>query len=201
MPVKSRGRHSRGSVMFSAPIAKSVQRNAINRGRSGTPLQSRVNGAESSHDLSAHNDRASNAIEPALFDFAKFPVFPPRWPRLSWSTQSERQLFGVLQAKLAIESVHDPAEAEADAMAAHALGNGGMGGIAPHSSPAAVQRKCACSGSAEKCDKCKEEESGLVQRKAAANQPAATAPSIVHRALSSGGKPLDTATRAYMEPR
>ena len=187
--------------MFSPPIAKSAQRNAINSGRGGTHLHSRVKCAELSYYPTAGKQQATSAIEPAPWDFAKVPVFPPGPPRPSWSHSRAGELFGILQTKLAVGSVHDAAEAEADAMAARALGDGSVSAIAPHSLPAAIQRKCGCSGSREKCDDCKEEESRPVQRKATCSLPAAAAPLIVHRALSNCGQPLDAATRAYLEPR
>jgi peptidoglycan/xylan/chitin deacetylase (PgdA/CDA1 family) len=69
-----------------------------------------------------------------------------------------------------------------------------------------VQRKCACGGSGDECEACKEkqekEEEGLLQRTTAATPVAhATAPPIVHEVLRSPGQPLDAATRAFFEPR
>jgi len=79
-------------------------------------------------------------------------------------------------------------------------------------STSAVQLKCSCEGS---CEKCKTEQSdddqGKVQRKPAAPQISAVsssssatgieAPPIVHEVLRSPGKPLDPATRAFFESR
>jgi hypothetical protein len=60
--------------------------------------------------------------------------------------------------------------------------------------PPAVQRKCS------ECEE--EEEKEKVQRKAtAANPETAAAPPIIHDVLSSPGQPLDSATRAFFEPR
>lgn len=66
-----------------------------------------------------------------------------------------------------------------------------------------LQRKCAC-GAGKKCEKC-DEEPLLIQR-AARNSERATGnsegiPPIVHEVLRSPGEPLDTATRAFFEPR
>lgn len=62
-----------------------------------------------------------------------------------------------------------------------------------------VQRKCACGGT---CERCREEEQ-RVQRKAASSNSSESveaAPSAVREVLDSPGAPLDSATRAGMEP-
>jgi len=69
-----------------------------------------------------------------------------------------------------------------------------------------LQRKCACGGSAEaegECAECKAEREATLQRRAANASPASTngVPPIVHNVLRSPGQPLDTGTRAFMEPR
>jgi len=73
-----------------------------------------------------------------------------------------------------------------------------------------LQRKCACgsSGSPEgACEDCKQKEMSLQRRASATEGPRAdagvrpTAPPIVHEVLRSPGRPLDAATRAFMEPR
>ncbi|MGB6686560.1 MAG: DUF4157 domain-containing protein [Terracidiphilus sp.] len=92
-----------------------------------------------------------------------------------------------LQPKLAIGSVNDPLEAEADRMTAQVLGSGpGMGmGIGAQAAAPALHRRAAGDGGGIS------EQSG----------PPAEAPASVQDALGSPGKPLDSATRAYMEPR
>jgi len=78
-------------------------------------------------------------------------------------------------------------------------------------SPIGVRRKCSCGGS---CEKCKAEEKhrehGDVQRKpvpqisgigSSPSSTGMTAPPIVHEVLRSPGQPLDSATRAFFEPR
>jgi len=73
-----------------------------------------------------------------------------------------------------------------------------------------LQRKCSCgkvAGPDGECEECKKKrESGpMLQRKsgpaAAPNQDAMEAPPIVHDVLRSPGQPLDSGTRAFMEPR
>jgi hypothetical protein len=66
-----------------------------------------------------------------------------------------------------------------------------------------LQRKCACGGSPgldDKCDECRQNEMGL-QRLAVTPAASNAAPRIVHDVLRSPGQPLDTATRASLEPR
>src|SRR5215203_3682401 len=66
-----------------------------------------------------------------------------------------------------------------------------------------IQRKCACRrtpGPTGECEECrKKPQAGVLQRRASG--PVAAIPPMVHDVLRSSGEPLDTATRAYMEPR
>jgi hypothetical protein len=72
-----------------------------------------------------------------------------------------------------------------------------------------LQRKCSCGGKpgpTGECAECrKKRETGMLQRKAtrlsAVNSHSSEAPAIVHEVLRSPGQPLDSATRAFMEPR
>lgn len=68
-----------------------------------------------------------------------------------------------------------------------------------------LQRKCACGGTPGADGECEECKNKQLQRKAAAPKAAAQtgaiAPPIVHEVLRSPGQPLDSATRAFMEPR
>jgi outer membrane protein OmpA-like peptidoglycan-associated protein len=66
---------------------------------------------------------------------------------------------------------------------------------------APLQRKCACGGGTDgECQECRGTAPG-VQRFAAGAGPSRTAPPLVHEVLGSPGRPLDPATRAFMEPR
>ena len=73
-----------------------------------------------------------------------------------------------------------------------------------------LQRKCACgkvAGPDGECEECKKkrEPGPTLQRKsgqgAAPGQSFTDAPPIVHDVLRSSGQPLDSGTRAFMEPR
>jgi hypothetical protein len=76
---------------------------------------------------------------------------------------------------------------------------------APRIEPAAfgtLRRKCACGGggsSGGDCAECKKKKT--LQRQAAGSAGPAVAPPVVHNVLRSSGQPLDTATRAFFEPR
>jgi hypothetical protein len=68
-----------------------------------------------------------------------------------------------------------------------------------------LQRKCACGGTAGSGGECAECKEKKLQRKSRGsgleNHNESFAPPIVHDVLRSRGEPLDTATRAFMEPR
>lgn len=68
-----------------------------------------------------------------------------------------------------------------------------------------LQRKCACgqhTGAGGECESCrKKRQAGTLQRAAVSNAPVTAVPPIVHEVLRSPGRPLDAATRAYLEPR
>lgn len=64
-----------------------------------------------------------------------------------------------------------------------------------------LQRKCACGGTPGpdgECAACREQR---LQRQAGGQTTPATAPPIVEDTLHAAGQPLDSATRAFMEPR
>jgi hypothetical protein len=116
-----------------------------------------------------------------------------------------------LQRKLAVGSVNDPLEAEADRVAEQVIGaqrSAGWGAaplsqISGSQKNAAVQRKCACggdAGGAKMCAECKKN----LQRSpldAAKMGEAGIVPPIVHRVLRSPGQALDETSRAFFEPR
>ena len=67
-----------------------------------------------------------------------------------------------------------------------------------------LQRKCACGGSAGpegECEECRQNAMSLQRRAGGGGSAPAAVPPIVHNVLRSPGQPLDTATRAFMEPR
>jgi len=62
-----------------------------------------------------------------------------------------------------------------------------------------VNRKCGCGGG--ECAECAAGEETSLSRQAADGSPPEQVPSIVNEVLHSPGQPLDSATRAFMEPR
>lgn len=101
-----------------------------------------------------------------------------------------------LQAKLTVNQPGDPFEREADRVADQVM---------RMTEPSAMQRQCnSCAEEHKlqrKCAECEEEEkkTGL-QRKETSGAPQFAPPSV-HQVLNSPGRPLDPATRAFMEPR
>src|SRR6185437_540785 len=124
-----------------------------------------------------------------------------------------------LQAKLMVGAVNDPLEMEADRVADQVMrmpephtaahsDHAKSSRSANHSDQSAhaggsLHRKCDCGGSCDECKKHEDDQHVKVQMKAngAGSAYGMEAPPIVHEVLRSSGKPLDSATRAFMEPR
>jgi hypothetical protein len=102
----------------------------------------------------------------------------------------------VIQPKLTVNEPGDVFEREADTVADQVMRSEQDEKdevVQPKISPLSIQRKCAG---------CEEEKEKRLQRKAGTNSaPPTTAPSFAAEALHSGGRPLDTGTRAFMESR
>jgi len=64
-----------------------------------------------------------------------------------------------------------------------------------------LQRKCACGGKAGPDGECEQCRRKRLQREPAVAQAGDLAPPIVNEVLRSPGQPLDSATRAFVEPR
>jgi len=69
-----------------------------------------------------------------------------------------------------------------------------------------LQRKCACGShmmAGGECEECKKNRLGLQRKASDRSEPSepSEVPPIVHEVLRSPGKPLDPATRTFMEPR
>jgi hypothetical protein len=67
-----------------------------------------------------------------------------------------------------------------------------------------LQRQCACGQhtiASGECAECRQKREGTMQRSAVNSVPTNAVPPIVHDVLNSPGQPLDTGTRAFMEPR
>jgi hypothetical protein len=100
---------------------------------------------------------------------------------------------GYIQAKLAISNPDDPEEREADQVAYTIMRK--AAGV-PSSSP------CSCSGEGEMCEECQQKQfQPTISRRATAPSAPSHAPRIVSDVLRSPGHPLDSAARAFFEPR
>ena len=121
-----------------------------------------------------------------------------------------------MQAKLEVGASDDPLEREANQAAKQVMRMPDEVAFTPPAvkgggSPG-LQGKCSCGGTCPQCRGEKsDEEHGSIRRKPAGprlsrlgSSPAhsgMTAPPSVHEVLNSPGRPLDSATRAFMEPR
>lgn len=106
-----------------------------------------------------------------------------------------------LQTKLRIGTPNDAYEQEADRVAGEVMRTPNERS-APSLDPGtaatqSIQRQCACGGS---CGKCKKKQLSL-KRREGSSHATGDAPSSVQEVLSSAGRPLDSQTRAFMEPR
>ncbi|MFL6305884.1 MAG: DUF4157 domain-containing protein [Candidatus Sulfotelmatobacter sp.] len=125
-------------------------------------------------------------------------------PKLSFSSLSRP----AMQRKLLVNEPGDQYEQEADRVAEQVMGMPELDlsttKSSLHAAPV-VQRKCAqCEEKKKiqrKCAKCEDEEK--LQRKGTgdASPESEFAPPIVNDVLNSAGQPLDSATRAFFEPR
>jgi hypothetical protein len=111
-----------------------------------------------------------------------------------------------IQTKLAVNRPDDALEQEADRISEHMMRAPSRTVATPVTAVAGlrVQRQCACGGS---CSTCQGNAAALefrqLQRKAAGTECAGhtAIPLTVTEVLRSAGRPLDTATRAFIEPR
>jgi hypothetical protein len=97
----------------------------------------------------------------------------------------------LIQAKL-ISKPSDPEEREADRVAENIM-------RAPADSSARPSCSCMQSGG-EPCEECKQKQA-MIQRRAAGGESPAAMPKIIRNVLSSPGRPLDAAARAFFETR
>lgn len=113
---------------------------------------------------------------------------------------------GVLQRKLTINQPGDAFEQEADRVAEKVMRmpdpTATREPVATNGTGARLQR-CSCvksAGPGAECEDCKSQAMHL-QRSTSSSAGETTAPPIVHDVLNSPGRPLDAATRNFMEPR
>src|SRR6266567_2158324 len=146
--------------------------------------------------VDSHRPYENNAAQRRLQDHAQAPLSKsdrattPRFGQIPVHAPGG----GVLQARLVVNSAGDEYEQEADHVAEQVM----------RMPEPRLQRKCGCGGT---CADCQEKQSGeeskqlQTKRINGSNGGHAQAPASVHGVLRSSGQPLDTATRAFMEPR
>ena len=151
------------------------------------PWQSNSHAQDGQARHASENQQASHDWPAFIGNFARIPV---------------HQAAPVLQAKLTVNTPGDACEQEADRVSEQIMR---MPAVPSESTSAPVlQRECTCGGSCADCkNKNNQEEPAQVQMKTAG--PGSTgvieAPPIVHEVLRLPGRPLDKATRDFMEPR
>ncbi len=111
-----------------------------------------------------------------------------------------------MQTNVTVNQPGDRYEREADHVADQVMRMslpGSDTGSAVSASGSALQRKCACGGTCDHCQKEQLQADGFIQRKLVAEgvPGIAEAPPLVHEVVRSSGRPLDPSTRAFMEPR
>jgi hypothetical protein len=136
-------------------------------------------------------DEQKDALTPQPARHTVVPAHPLLRVQRTIGNQAVQRL---IQAKLTINQPGDVYEQEADRMAERVTASPAL---------SAVQRKCACGGTAGpdgECTQCRMKRLTLQRRPTSQAEPD-TVPPIVHDALRSPGQPLDTATRDFMESR
>jgi hypothetical protein len=108
----------------------------------------------------------------------------------------QRLLSAGLQRKLSVSTPGDEYEREADRVAEHVM----------RMPEPTLQRGCACGGgtaggACNECAKNDESAGAMLQREARSSRDVSAALPIVQDVLNAPGRPLDLATRAFMEPR
>ena len=135
---------------------------------------------------------ASRPVGKELDGDREYEALPPEWASRAQGSSPQPS---VIQAKLSIGPVDDPLEHEADRVADQVMRMPDPE-TTVSAAPLQISRKC------EACEKEDQEKSKLQMKPAATpSKPIGAAPAIVHDVLQSSGHPLDTATRAFMEPR
>ena len=194
-----------------------VQRSIGNQGMPGFLAQrANLTGSE----LGAHGNEEARVTDREgvpSWDFSNIPIFSSGRERPNITPLFPAPcLSGPIQAKLMVGAVDDPLEYEADRIANQMMRIPDMGAAVfpavTRGGLPEVRRNCSCGGTCTKCGAEKaEEEHGTLLRSPEVPQiatkgspPASSrmvAPPIVHKVLNSPGQPLDSATRAFMEPR
>ncbi|HET9364525.1 MAG TPA: DUF4157 domain-containing protein, partial [Candidatus Angelobacter sp.] len=189
--------------------------------KTAVPASEPVKQRASAHEIDATEEFVHSRVG---YSLAAVPTFAAGDPDETANSRQRNAAYKAgprlnLQAKLMVGAVNDPLEMEADRVAdqvmrmpepesvpkrdqAESASAANHGAHSSHVS-GTLQRKCACGGSCDDCKKHEDDQNVKVQMKAngAGTAYGIEAPPIVHEVLRSPGRPLDSATRAFMEPR
>jgi hypothetical protein len=146
--------------------------------------------------------RQATAAPPREFDGERAPAPGPFGHDFSRVPASSRAT-AFIQPKLTVSAPGDIYEQEADRAAERVTGTTDERVTGAHGPQ--LRRACACGGG---CQACRAEPSGLKLERLQASrlrggdeEGQAEAPPVVHEALATPGRPLDTPTREHMESR
>ena len=108
-----------------------------------------------------------------------------------------------VQSKLRINAPGDVFKREADRVADQVMGipERRVAAVPVSGAASTVQRECACGGSCADCQGREDEQDLQMKPEGPSGAGLVEAPPVVHEVLRSPGQPLDSATRAFMEPR
>lgn len=155
---------------------------------------------EASTKAAAH-DREPQPLPRFDWSFRKLALQSQR-PSADAGTRAYGQPRFIVQPNLIVGPVDDPYEREADRVAA-AVVRGSAASPADSTSGAPsgdrLQRKCAACEGGHKCDKCKEEEEGRIQKKSWESTGPASV-SAVAGLDTSGGSRMSPSVRSRIEP-
>jgi Domain of unknown function (DUF4157) len=169
--------------MFAPRVAQQDTQAATNSTSSLSRQGSTILAHRVGHRSTEQVPTALEAPCAVAWNFSRIPLFPPDRPNQPQA----------IQPKLAIGPVDDPLEREADSVAERVMRMPDAGFSVTAALPQ-ISRKCGACEEEEKAQK-------LQTKPVTPHQAPAVAPGIVHEVLRSPGQPLNSVTRAFMEPR
>lgn len=195
--VKPRTKSTKDPAIKLTPLQRAIGNQASLRpaGRYSALAGSGHNSGEAK-EIFGESTPAGTTHRGISWDFCKVALFPPEPARrVQPSFPPPATLIrGAIQAKLIVGQTNDPLEQEADGVADRVMSMVGPSPSTMGSSPPASHKCAACEGN-EKVQRL------TVKPAGSAEVATSEAPPIVHEVLHSSGRPLDAATRAFIEPR
>jgi hypothetical protein len=184
---------STSSLAHRSTLANALLYQSFAGSRVGRQLGARSDAAASGGDheqklLARYGDEARGM----WWEFSKIPLFPPEQVSPGQPSSLHSAPPGRMQPKLAIGSIDDPLEREADAVADRVMGMPDPA-LSVSTAPEQISRKCA--------DCQQEDENTLRAKPIQSPKLGGEVPPIVHNVLRAPGQPLNGKTRALFEPR